>query len=145
MSSQSFMWLAFGAAALIVALALAALLIRLRGTLGAVEELLDTTNEELKETLPEVRQTIGNVNDITAGVNIGLLPAGGGAGGACRRSNSAPRCARSGRPLATSTTSRPGSTSACGRQGAARRRLVAASSPRRMAQGWRGRVWFGPY
>ena len=58
MSSESFMWLAFGVAALIVALALAAVLIRLRGTLGAVEELLDTTNEELKETLPEVRQTI---------------------------------------------------------------------------------------
>ena len=72
------MWLAFGVAALVVALALAALLIRLRGTLGAVEELLDTTNEELKETLPEVRQTIGNVNDITAGVNIGLRTAGGG-------------------------------------------------------------------
>src|SRR5258708_1619172 len=58
MNSQSFMWLAFGVAALVVALALAALLIRLRGTLGAVEELLDTTNEELKETLPEVRQTV---------------------------------------------------------------------------------------
>jgi uncharacterized protein YoxC len=38
------MWLAFGVAALVVALALAAVLIRLRGTLGAVEELLDTTN-----------------------------------------------------------------------------------------------------
>ena len=78
MSSQSFMWLAFGVAALVVALALAAVLIRLRGTLGAVEELLETTNEELKETLPEVRQTIGNVNDITAGVNVGLRTAGGG-------------------------------------------------------------------
>jgi hypothetical protein len=33
----------------------------------------------LKETLPEVRQTIGNVNDITAGVNVGLRTAGGGA------------------------------------------------------------------
>ena len=65
---QNFMWLAFGVAALLVALALAAVLFRLRGTLGAVEELLITTNEELKETLPEVRQTIGNVNDITAGV-----------------------------------------------------------------------------
>src|SRR4030081_3983168 len=79
MSTQSFMWLAFGVAALIVALALAALLIRLRGTRGAVEELLTTTNEELKETLPEVRQTIGNVNDITAGLNVGLRAAGGGA------------------------------------------------------------------
>src|SRR6202171_6365821 len=79
LSPQSFMWIAFGVAALVVALALAALLIRVRGTLGAVEELLDTTNEELKETLPEVRQTIGNVNDITAGVNVGLRTAGGGA------------------------------------------------------------------
>src|SRR5947209_17868034 len=66
------MWIAFGVAALIVALALAAVLIRLRGTLGAVEELLDTTNEEMKETLPEVRQTIENGNDITSGVNVGL-------------------------------------------------------------------------
>src|SRR5207244_3898971 len=46
MSGQSFMWIAFGVAALVVALALAAVLIRLRGTLGAVEALLDTTNEE---------------------------------------------------------------------------------------------------
>ena len=36
---QQFMWLAFGVAALLVALALAAVLFRLRGTLGAVEEL----------------------------------------------------------------------------------------------------------
>src|SRR5258708_5599913 len=60
MSSQSFMWLAFGVAALVVALALAAGLIRLRGTLGAVEELLDTTNEEMKGTLPEVRQMVSD-------------------------------------------------------------------------------------
>jgi hypothetical protein len=33
----------------------------------------------MKETLPEVRQTIGNVNDITAGVNVGLRTAGTGA------------------------------------------------------------------
>src|SRR6202048_2929313 len=71
MSAQSFMWLAFGVAALLVALALAAVLIRLRGTLGAVEELLNTTNEEMKETLPEVRQTIGNVNNLTAGAKGG--------------------------------------------------------------------------
>ena len=64
--------------ALIVALTLGAVLIRLRGTLGAVEELLNTTNEELKETLPEVRQTIENVNDITSGVNVGLRTGGRG-------------------------------------------------------------------
>src|SRR2546422_1961532 len=76
MSGQSFMWIAFGVAALVVALALAAVLVRLRGTLGAVEALLDTTNEEMKETLPEVRQTIENVNDITSGVNVGLRTGG---------------------------------------------------------------------
>src|SRR5258708_37803466 len=76
-NAQNFMWIAFGVAALLVALALAAVLFRVRGTLGAVEEPLDTTNEELKETLPEVRQTIGNVNDITAGVNAGLRTAEG--------------------------------------------------------------------
>jgi heme exporter protein CcmD len=42
---QNFMWLAFGVAALVVALALAAVLFRLRGTLRAVEELLTTTNK----------------------------------------------------------------------------------------------------
>ena len=73
------MWIAFGVSALIVALALVAVLLRLRGTLGAVQELLDTTSDEMKETLPEVRQTIGNVNDITAGVNVGLRTAAKGA------------------------------------------------------------------
>jgi hypothetical protein len=79
MSGQGFMWIAFGVAALVVALALAGVLMRLRGTLGAVQELLDTTNDEMKEMLPEVRQTIGNVNDITAGVNVGLRTGGRGA------------------------------------------------------------------
>src|ERR1700682_502012 len=89
MNPQSFMWIAFGVAALVVALALAALLIRMRGTLGAVEELLDTTNEELKETLPEIRQTIGNVNDIPAAVIVGLGTAGGGAAAVGRGISSA--------------------------------------------------------
>ena len=79
MSAQSFMWIAFGVAALLVAIALFATLIRLRGTLGAVQELLDTTSDEMKETLPEVRQTIENVNGITGGLNIGLRTAGKGA------------------------------------------------------------------
>jgi len=94
MSSESFMWLAFGVAALIVALALGAVLIRLRGTVGAVEELLDTTNEELKETLPEVRQTIENVNDITSGVNVGLRTGGRGLAAVGRGINSAVHGAR---------------------------------------------------
>ena len=79
MSAQSFMWIAFGVSALLVALALFALLFRLRGTLGAVQELLDTTSDEMKETLPEVRQTIGDVTDITAGLNVGLRTVGKGA------------------------------------------------------------------
>jgi hypothetical protein len=33
----------------------------------------------MKETLPEVRQTIGNVNDITSGLNVGLRTVGRGA------------------------------------------------------------------
>src|SRR6202171_6023928 len=89
MNPQSFMWMAFGVAALVVALALAALLIRMRGALGAVEELVDTTNDELKEKLPQIRQTIGNVNDITAGVNVGLRTAGGGAAAVGRGGKSA--------------------------------------------------------
>jgi hypothetical protein len=76
---MEFMWVAFGVSALVVALALAAVLLRLRGTLGAVQELIDTTSEEMKETLPEVRETIGNVNDITSGVNVGLRTGGRGA------------------------------------------------------------------
>ena len=79
MSAQSFMWIAFGVAALLVAIAMFFVLFRLRGTLGAVQELLDTTSDEMKETLPEVRQTIGSVNEIASGVNIGLRTAGRGA------------------------------------------------------------------
>jgi hypothetical protein len=91
---QNWMWFAFGFSALLVAVALAAVLWRLRGTLGAMEELLHTTNEEMRETLPEVRQTIGNVNDITAGVNVGLRTAGGGLAGVGRRIQAAAHGAR---------------------------------------------------
>ena len=48
---MEFMWIAFGISALIVALALAAVLFRLRGTLGAMQELLDTTSDEMKDTI----------------------------------------------------------------------------------------------
>jgi len=73
------MWLLFGVSALVVALALGGLLLRLRRTLATVEELLETTTEGLQETLPEMRQTLGNVNEITAGVNSGLGIAARGA------------------------------------------------------------------
>jgi hypothetical protein len=73
------MWLLFGVSALIVALALGWLLLRLRRTLSTVEELLETTTEGLQHTLPEMTQTIGNLNAITAGVNVGLGVAARGA------------------------------------------------------------------
>jgi hypothetical protein len=54
-------------------------LYRLTRTLTAVEELVVTTTEEMRETLPEVRESLGHVNDITAGVNVGLRTVGSGA------------------------------------------------------------------
>ena len=73
------LWLALGVSALIVALCLGWLLLRFGRTLATVEELLETTTEGLQVTLPEMRQTLGNVNDITAGVNTGLGVAAQGA------------------------------------------------------------------
>ncbi len=93
-NSQSFMWIAFGVAALIVALALGAVLIRLRGTLGAWEGMLDPTNEGMNGTRPEVRQTIENVNDITSGVNVGLRTGGRGLAAVGRGISSAVHGAR---------------------------------------------------
>ncbi|MDQ6691989.1 MAG: DUF948 domain-containing protein [Candidatus Dormibacteraeota bacterium] len=66
---------------MILAFFLAGVLRRLTRTLRAVEELVLTTTEEMRETLPEVRQSIGHVNDITAGVNVGLRTVGSGVSG----------------------------------------------------------------
>ena len=73
------MWFAIGLASLLVALALCLALLRVARTLAAMEDLLLTANEEMRETLPEVRGSLGNVNDITAGVNVALRTAGSGA------------------------------------------------------------------
>ncbi len=75
----NFMWFAIGLASLLVALALCLALLRAARTLAALEDLLLTANEEMRETLPEVRGSLGNVNDITAGVNVALRTAGSGA------------------------------------------------------------------
>lgn len=75
----NFMWLAIGLGALLVAIALAIALLRLARALAAMEDVLLTANEELREVLPEVRGSLGNVNDITAGVNVALRTAGAGA------------------------------------------------------------------
>ena len=77
---ENFAFFALGVLALVTAFFLAGVLIRLSRTLGAVEDLVLTTTEEMRETLPELRQSIGNVNDITAGVNVGLRTVGAGAG-----------------------------------------------------------------
>ena len=68
-----------GVCAVLVALALTVALLRLARTLAAMEELLLTANEEMQETLPQVRGSLGNVNQIIAGVNVALQSAGTGA------------------------------------------------------------------
>ena len=78
--AENFAFIALGLFALVTAFFLAGVLIRLSRTLGAVEDLVLTTTEEMRETLPELRQSIGNVNDITSGVNVGLRTVGAGAG-----------------------------------------------------------------
>jgi hypothetical protein len=54
-------------------------LLRLSRVLRALEEALVTATEEMRETLPEVREGLGNVNDIAAGVNVALRVTGSGA------------------------------------------------------------------
>jgi len=68
-----------GIVVVVVGLLLCIVLLRLNRTLMVAEELLITVNEELRETLPEVRGSLGNVNDITATANVALRAAGEGA------------------------------------------------------------------
>jgi hypothetical protein len=73
------MYFAFGVLAMVLAVFLALVLWRLTRTLAAVEDLVVTTTEEMRETLPDVRQTLGNVNDITSAINLGLRAVSAGA------------------------------------------------------------------
>ena len=75
----NFLYFAGGLAVLVVALFLCWALYRLARTLRAVEETLMTADEAIREVVPEVRDGLGNVNDITAGVNVALQTAGVGA------------------------------------------------------------------
>jgi hypothetical protein len=93
----NFLWLALGIGSLIVALALSVVLLRLNRTLAMVEETLITADEAMKELLPEVKASLGNVNDITAAVNLGLRSAG--AGTARLGGDLGERASRSGRGL----------------------------------------------
>jgi hypothetical protein len=78
-SVLNFLWLALGIGALLVAVSLCTVLLRLHRTLGVLEQTLETADESLREVTPEVRGALGNVNDITAGVNLALRSAETGA------------------------------------------------------------------
>ena len=75
----NFLYIASGLAVLIVAVFAAYALWRLGRALARLEETLMTADEALREVVPEVRDGLGNVNDITAGVNVALRTAGVGA------------------------------------------------------------------
>ena len=74
------LWIALAVAALLVALALCSVLVRLHRTLGVMEQTLRSADEAMQEVVPEMRGSLGNVNDITAGVNLALRSANRGAG-----------------------------------------------------------------
>lgn len=75
----NFLYFAGGLAALLVALFACYALFRLGRALARLEDTLLTADEALREVIPEVRDGLGNVNDITAGVNVVLRSAGAGA------------------------------------------------------------------
>ena len=75
----NFLWVALGLSALLVAVTVCLVLLRLNRTLAVLEETLLTADEAMREVVPEVRGSLGNVNDITAGVNVALRSAGAGA------------------------------------------------------------------
>jgi len=93
----NFLWLALGIGSLLVAVFLSLGLLRLMRTLAIVEETLLTADEAMKEVVPEIKGSLGNVNDITASVNVGLRTAG--AGTARLGNDLGDRAARSGRGL----------------------------------------------
>jgi hypothetical protein len=73
------LWGVLGLCALLVTAALCLALLRLHRTLAVLEETLQTADEAMRELVPEVRGSLGNVNDITAALNVLLRSAGLGA------------------------------------------------------------------
>jgi hypothetical protein len=83
----NFLYIAGGVAVLLVALfacyslyKLARVLDQTESALARLEETLLTADDALREVVPEVRDGLGNVNDIAVGVNVALRTAGVGAG-----------------------------------------------------------------
>lgn len=75
----NFLYFAAGLAVLAVALFLCIALYRLARALAALEDGLVTADEAIQELTPELRNSLGSVNDIAAGVNVALRTAGEGA------------------------------------------------------------------
>jgi hypothetical protein len=73
------LWVVLGVCSLLVALVLCLVLLRLHRTLAVLEETLITADQAMRELVPEVRGSLGNVNDMTAAVNVVLRSAGMGA------------------------------------------------------------------
>jgi hypothetical protein len=78
MAQSILLWIGV-VAVFFIALLLIGVLMRVSRVLRALEEALIAATEEMRETLPEVREGLGNVNDIAAGVNVALKVTGSGA------------------------------------------------------------------
>lgn len=76
---MNLLWVVLGLSALLVAASVCLVMLRLNRTLAVLEETLQTADEAMRELVPEVRGSLGNVNDIAAGVNIAVRSASAGA------------------------------------------------------------------
>ncbi len=75
----NFLYIAGGVAVLLVAAFLSFALYRLARVLRALEDTLLISDEAILQLVPEVRDSLGSVNDIAGGVNVLLRTAGQGA------------------------------------------------------------------
>jgi hypothetical protein len=73
------LWVVLGVCSILVALVLCLVLLRLHRTLAVLEETLMTADAAMRELVPEVRGSIGNVNDLAAALNVLVRSASTGA------------------------------------------------------------------
>ena len=73
------LWVVLGVSSLLVALVLCLVLLRMHRTLAVLEETLMTADAAMRELVPEVRGSLGNINDLSAALNVLLRSAGTGA------------------------------------------------------------------